>query len=74
MKTVPATKIILGHNTADEFISKSLCEAVAHEREGVCVANFTSMGVKVARDTRAIVSIQGRALDPGPFGDLGRFS
>ena len=62
LKTIPATQIVLGNHTTDEVIRKSLCEALAREREGVSVDNFTGMGVEIARDTRAIVGVQGGAL------------
>ena len=64
LKTIPATEIVLGYNAADEVIRKGLCEALTRKRESVSVDNFTRVGVEIARDTRAIIGIQGRALDP----------
>ena len=59
LETIPATNVILGDHTADKFIGKSLCKALAREREGVSVDNFTGMGVEVARDAGAVVGAQG---------------
>ena len=59
LETIPATNVILGDHTADKFIGKSLCKALAREREGVSVDNFTCMGVEVARDAGAVVGAQG---------------
>ena len=64
LKTIPATDVVLGNHTTNEFIGKSLCEALAREREGVSVDNFTGVGVEIARDTGAIIGVQGGALDP----------
>ena len=64
LETIPATDVVLGNHTTNEFIGKSLCKALAREREGVSVDNLTCMGVEIARDAGAVVGVKGGALDP----------
>ena len=46
-------------HATNEFIGKSLRKALAREREGVSVDNFTGMGVEIARDAGAVIGAQG---------------
>ena len=69
LETIPATNVVLGDHTADKFIGKSLCKALAWECEGVSVDNFAGMGVEIARDAGAVIGAQGGAFDPA----FGRF-
>ena len=55
LETIPSTDIVLGNHATNEFIGKSLRKALAREREGVSVDNFTGMGVEIARDAGAVV-------------------